>query len=191
LIARRHLLGLFLVVTACGGPSAEEIASAVPASSSFLAAMRPADLGRDVEAVQLVTVSRAGKAITVELRLSIKADRLMFVAQDMLGQRLMTVQWSEVGVSVERSPNLPEGVSPVGMLADLVAICWPADAVRPALQKQGATLIEQDGQRIVLFNRRETLRATLGWPATRWTGRMSYRNVKAGYTVDVQSVEQL
>ena len=37
----------------------------------------------------------------------------------------------------------------------------------------------------------ETLRATLGWQSgARWTGRMSYRNVRAGYSVEVQSVEQ-
>lgn len=190
MIARRALIAASLAVAGCSAHSLEEIASAVPASSAFLAAMGPADLGRDVEAVQLVTVSRADKSITVELRLSVKADRMIFVAQDMLGHRLMTVRWSEAGVDVERSPNLPDTVAPAGMLADLVAICWPADAVRRALEKNGASLVERESERIVLSGRRETLRATIGWSAARWTGRMSYRNLRAGYTVDVQSVEQ-
>ena len=115
----------------------------------------------------------------------------MFVAQDMLGQRLMTVTWTDSGVVEERSPNLPALVSPAGMLADLVAICGPEEAVRRALEQTGSRLVTDPGGRVILRDGKETLRATLGWqPGTRWTGRLMYRNVRAGYSVEVQSVEQ-
>lgn len=183
------LLGV--VAAACVGPSPEAAGSAVPSSQAFLGEMRPADLGRDVEAVQLVTVSRDDKAVTVEVRLSVRAERLVLVAQDMLGQRLMTVQWTDAGILAERSPNLPELVSPAGLVADLVAISWPEPAVRRGLERTGSNLVAGPGRRVVLAGHEETMRATLGWtPAGPWTGRMSYRNVRAGYTVDVQSVEQ-
>jgi len=167
------------------------VSSTVPASSTFLSNLRPADLGREVEAVQLVTVSRDGNAVLVEVRLSLKAGQLFLVAQDMLGQRVMTVTWTEDGVRDERAPSLPPVVSPVGMLADLVAICWPEDIVRRALEKSGANLTAQGNQRIILSGREETMRAAVGWPPQGpWNGRTSYRNVRAGYSVDVQSVEQ-
>ena len=42
-----------------------------------------------------------------------------------------------------------------------------------------------------VFEACQTMRATLGWsPGAAWTGRTSYRNVRAGYSVDIQSVEQ-
>jgi hypothetical protein len=190
---RRSIMGALpiLTVAACTSLPAEAVSSAVPAPAAFLAQLRPGDLGRQFEAFQLVTVSRDGKAFVAEVRLSVRRDRLMLVAQDMLGQRLMTVTWTDTGIVDERSPNLPASVSPVGMLADLVAICGPEDAVRRALEQTGARLLVQDGQRIILLNGQETLRATVGWQAgAPWTGRLSYRNVRAGYSVEVQSVEQ-
>ena len=49
----------------------------------------------------------------------------------------------------------------------------------------------QDRERIILSGDEETMRATLGWSSgAPWTGQTSYRNVRAGYSVDIQSVEQ-
>jgi hypothetical protein len=186
---RRHLLWAILLV-GCTGPQPGDIPAGVPSPASFLAAIKPADLGRETEVAQLVTVTHGDKSITVDARVSVTHDRLLLVAQDMLGQRLMTVRWDSAGVVVERSPNLPDSVSPQAILADLVAISWPAAAVQRALATSGARLVERDGQRIVILGSRETLHATIGWPEGRWTGSMSYRNVPAGYTVSVQSVEQ-
>jgi hypothetical protein len=158
---------------------------------AFLDRVRPADLGRTVDAVQLVSVSRDSAAFTIEVRLSVRAQQLRFVAQDMIGQRLMTVLWNGTDVVEERSPYLPAFIVPKGLLADLVAICWPERVVRQALESSGSTLSTQNNERIILAGGRETMRATRSWgPQGPWTGRLSYRNVRAGYTVDVQSVEQ-
>jgi hypothetical protein len=184
------VLGL-LAMAACAAAPPETASSAVPAASTFLAQLGPHDLGREFEAVQLVTVRRDDKVFVAEVRLSVKADRLMLVAQDTLGQRLMTIVWTDTGITDERSPNLPALVSPKGMLADLMAIGASEDAVRRALQQGGARLVVHDGQRIILSGDDETMRAFLGWSSgAPWTGRTSYRNVRAGYSVDIQSVEQ-
>jgi hypothetical protein len=197
MIASRYVRGVvavFAVLMAIAGcaPPPEAIASAVPSPETFLRHLRPSDLGREVEAVQLVTVGREGQAVTVEMRVSVRAGRLMLVSQDMLGQRLMTVRWDETGViAVERSPNLPPVVSPEGLLADMVAIGWPEREVRRALAQAGAMLEAHGNRRIISEGHRETMQATLGWmPDAPWTGRLNYRNVRAGYTVDVQSVQQ-
>jgi Protein of unknown function (DUF3261) len=190
---RRSMVGVLgiLAAAACTAAQPEAASSAVPASSAFLARLRPNDLGREFEAVQLVTVSHDNKVFVAEVRLSVRADRLMLVAHDTLGQRLMTIVWTDKGIVDERSPNLPAPVSPKGMLADLVAIGGAEDAVRRALEQSGARLVMKDGQRIILSGGEETMRASLGWPSgAPWTGRMSYRNVRAGYSVDIQSVEQ-
>ena len=191
-LRRSVVVSLVLVaMAACTSVPPEAASSAVPAPKAFLDRLRPADLGREFEAVQLVSVSRDDKTFVAEVRLSVRKDRLMFVAQDMLGQRLMTVTWTDSGVVEERSPNLPALVSPAGMLADLVAICGPEEAVRRALEQTGSQLVTDPGGRVILRDGKETLRATLGWQSgVRWTGRLMYRNVRAGYSVEVQSVEQ-
>ena len=171
---RRSVVGSLALVAmaACTSVPPEAASSAVPAPKAFLERLRPADLGREFEAVQLVSVSRDDKVFVAEVRLSVRKDRLMFVAQDMLGQRLMTVTWTDSGVVEERSPNLPALVSPAGMLADLVAICGPEEAVRRALEQTGSQLVTDPGGRVILRDGKETLRATLGWqPGARWTGQ--------------------
>lgn len=196
MITRRSLrcaaLGVLgVLAAACTSPSSEAVGSAVPAPSAFLSHLRPAGLGRQFEAVQLVTVTHGAKSLVIEVLLSVRADRLMLVAQGMLGQRLITVSWTDAGIVEERSSDLPPFVSPTGLLADLVAICWPEDAVRRELGKVGANLRVEGNQRAIFLGSEETLRATLGWqPQAPWTGRTSYRNVRAGYSVDIQSVEQ-
>jgi hypothetical protein len=194
----RRLFGCRLVAItvppglgACVSPSPEDGMSGVPAPAAFLRQVRPADLGRDLEAAQLVTVTRDGTSLVIEVRLSLKADRFMLVAQDMLGQQLLTVEWTAAGIVEQRAPTLPDRLSPSGFHAELVALCWPENAVRQALERTGGTLLVQGNQRIILAGRVETMRGTLGWRSDgRWTGRMSYRNLRAGYSVDVQSVEQ-
>jgi hypothetical protein len=180
-----------VLVGACSTSRSDTASSAVPESSAFLAQMRPSDLQREFEAVQLVTVSRSDKSFIAEVRLSVRPDRLTLVAQDMLGERLMTIVWTDRGVTEERSPKLPPGLSPAGMLADLVATGANEDAVRRALEGTGSQLIVHPGQRIIVGPSGESMRATLGWrPGEPWTGRLAYRNLRAGYSVDVQSVEQ-
>ena len=112
---RRLIVGALgiLAMAACTSMSPEAATSAVPSPSAFLGRLRPADLGREFEAAQLVTVSRDTKSYVVDVRLSVRADRLMLVAQDMLGQRLLTVVWTDTGIVEERSPSLPAAVSPV------------------------------------------------------------------------------
>src|SRR4029453_5664188 len=131
---------VLMAMAACTSVPPEAASSAVPAPKAFLERLRPADLGREFGAVQLVSVRRDDKVFIAEVRLSVRKDRLMFVAQDMLGQRLMTVTWTDGGIVEERSPNLPALVSPAGMLADLVAIGGPEDAVRRALEQTGSPL---------------------------------------------------
>jgi hypothetical protein len=192
MIARSSLLfAAALAVAACVDPTTDIASSAVPRPAAFLDHVRPADLGREVDAVQLVSVSRDDAAFTIEVRLSVRAQQLKFVAQDMIGQRLMTVQWNGTDVVEQRSPNLPAFILPKGMLADLVAICWPENVVHRALELTGSKLLMQGNQRIIQADNRETMRAERSWATEApWTGRLSYRNVRAGYTVDVQSVEQ-
>ncbi len=189
--SRRAALAALLASTGCAPGGLATGNSAVPSPQAFLDQLRPSGLGRNVEAVQLVTLAHSGQIVSIELRLSITADQFKLVAQDMLGQRLMTIDWTNNGVAFTRAPNLPPSVSPADLLTDLVAICWPEALVRQALEQTGNQLTVRGNQRTILSGGRETMVATRGWQdGAPWTGRLSYRNLRAGYIVDVQSVEQ-
>ncbi len=187
---RRSLLtAIALSWTGCTS-SPEDIGGPALDSAAFFAAIRPADLGRDVEAIQLVSVRRGESALFFEIRLSVTRDRLMLAALDSLGQRIMTVRWTDQGVVSEKAPTLPPVVSPERLLLDLVAILWPAPAVERALARTGATLAVQGRTRTIRMRDRDVLRARLGWDqGAAWVGELSYLNVSRGYTVDVRSKE--
>lgn len=187
---RRFLLAVVaLASTGCTSPS-EDIGGPALDSAAFFAAIQPGDLGRSVEAIQLVGVRRGENALFFEIRLSVTGERLILVALDSLGQRLMTVRWSDQGVVSEKAPTLPPVVSPERLLLDLVAILWPQQAVERALARTGATLAVQGRTRTIRMRGHDVLRAQLGWQqGAAWVGELSYVNVSRGYTVDVRSKE--
>lgn len=187
---RRVLLAaIALSWTGCTG-SPEDIGGPALDSAAFFAAIRPGDLGRSVEAIQLVSVRRGEDALFFEIRVSVTRDRLMLVALDSLGQRLMTIRWNADGVVSEKAPTLPPVVTPERLLLDLVAILWPQQAVEQALARTGASLAVQGRTRTIRIRGREVLRAQLGWEqGAAWAGELSYLNVSRGYTVDVRSRE--
>lgn len=186
---RRSLLAVIaLPWTGCTTP--EDIGGPALDSAAFFAAIRPGDLGRTVEAIQLVSVRRGQEALFFEIRISVTRDRLILVALDSLGQRLMTMRWTADGVVSEKAPTLPAVVSPERLLLDLVAILWPQQVVAQALARIGASLTVQARGRTISIKGREVLRARSGWEqGAAWTGELSYLNVSRGYTVDVRSRE--
>jgi hypothetical protein len=186
---RRLLLaGVALAWTGC--TPAEDIGGPALDTTTFFTAIRPGDLGRSVEAIQLISVRRGQDAVFFEIRISVARERLVLVALDSLGQRLMTIRWTEAGVVSEKALTLPPVVSPERLLLDLVAILWPQHQVEQALARTGASLAVQGSTRTITMRGREMLRAQLGWAqGAAWVGELSYLNVSRGYTVDVRSRE--
>lgn len=186
---RALLIAVVLALTGCPG-APENLGGPALDTTAFFAAIRPADLGRSVDAIQLVSVRRGQDALFFEIRISVRNESLMLVALDSLGQRIMTIRWTRAGVTSEKAPTLPSIVSPERLLLDLVAILWPQVAVERALAQGGASLEVRSGGRTVRIRGREVLRATLGWEQdAAWVGELSYLNVSRGYTVDVRSRE--
>src|SRR5262249_36683162 len=109
----------------------------------------PAAMGRPIEAVQMVTAHHDGNNITFEAHLSITPQQVLLVGADVTRQRLMTVTWHGRQIEVQAAPSLPKDVRPGAILADLVVLYWPEDAVRQALRKSGAELAVDATRRTV------------------------------------------
>ncbi|WP_161539690.1 DUF3261 domain-containing protein [Paramagnetospirillum kuznetsovii] len=140
----------------------------------------PADLGRSVEVVQLVTARHDGESFVFEGRLLIRPDRLVLVGSDSMGRRAMTVTWEAGKVEVERASWLPETLRPENILADIVLLYWPEAVVRNAIK--GAELTQWAG------NRRVGDAILVSWQGEPWSGGSRLRNIPWGYDLDIQSV---
>ena len=93
----------------------------------------PADLGRSVEAAQMLSAKYDGQTFAFEGRISITPERLVLVGVDGMGRRAMTATWDGRSLAIESAPWLPPNVRPGSMLADIVVLYWPEAAVRKAL----------------------------------------------------------
>ncbi len=140
----------------------------------------PAELGRSVDVVQLVTARHDGQSFVFEGRLLIRPDRLVLVGSDGMGRRAMTVTWTAGRVDVERASWLPESLRPENILADIVLLYWPESVVRKSIK--GAVLTQSVGNRSV----GDAILVT--WEGEPWSGGSRLRNIPWDYDLEIQSV---
>jgi hypothetical protein len=152
---------------------------------------QPGDLGRSVEATQLITVHRGSDVHAFVGYVSVTPQRLLLVGMDGLGRRALTLTWDKSGtVSGETAAWMKDAVPPGPMLADLIVLYWPEASVRTALAGADATLVAKPGSRSVMADGGEILHVDYqGSAQSSWSGSLHYRNVAWGYEIDVQSVE--
>jgi hypothetical protein len=190
--ATSFVVMLLLLASCATSPppvSPEEAARPMIAPKQVLTLPRPADLGRSVQAVQLITFRRGNQIMVFEGHLSITPERLLLVGIDSLGRRAMTLTWTEMGLTAEAAPWLPPAVRPGSMLADIVMLYWPAAVISASLPP-GGEVIESAGRRQILLDGKSVLDVDYGFDtAGRWTGRLRYANFSWGYQIEVQSAE--
>jgi uncharacterized protein DUF3261 len=152
---------------------------------------QPGDLGRSVEATQLITVRRGSDIHAFEGHISVTPERLLLVGLDGMGRRALTLTWDKSGkVSGATAKWMKDPVPPGPMLADLIVLYWPEASVRGALAGADATLVAKPGSRSVMADGAEILHVDFqGSAQASWSGSLRYRNDAWGYEIDVQSVE--
>lgn len=184
------ILGL-LSLTGCASTPPIDTNAAMIAPGRILTLPAPAELGRSVEATQLITVRRDGDTYAFEGHISINPERLYLVGVDGLGRRALTLTWEKSGkVTSQTAAWLPKTIMPGPMLADLVMLYWPEAVLRRALASAEAELVTTADGRIVTADGAEIFRADYLEPKQPgWTGRLRYRNASWGYEIEVQSVE--
>jgi hypothetical protein len=113
----------------------------------------PATLGRSVEARQLVTVHHGDETFVFETSISVMPARLLVVGTDTLGRRAMTIEWTGDELKVDTAPWVPPELRARNVLADIMLVHWPEDAVRAgldsgaAMRVAGAARIRRRGAR--------------------------------------------
>jgi len=181
-----------LLLSGCAAPAEMQAHdhATLFAPNRSLVLPRPADLGRSVQAMQLITVQRDGESYVFEGQISITPERFLLVGTDPMGRRAMTVTWTEAGVTTETAPWMPAALRPDSMLADIVMLYWPEDVVRRAIAPAGAELTADARSRTVSIDGRNVLHVDYEQSGTGpWTGSLHYANEGWGYRIAVRSVE--
>jgi hypothetical protein len=175
-----------LVLCACAGTPAPDPSSVAMAPGLTMRLPPAAAVPQPVEAVQSVVATYGGGTVAFEGRIETSPGRFLMVCSDPLGRRALTVLWTEAGIEADAAPWLPKALRAENMLADLVTIYWPLDALKAALP--GADIEADAAHRSVRAEGKEILRADYD-PAgpDPWTETVRYRNAAWNYTLTIRS----
>ncbi len=155
-----------------------------------IALPQPGELGRTVEAIQLVTLKFGGETLVFDARISIRPGRFALAAIDGMGRRAMTVVWDGAAMNIETAAWLPPAVRPASMMADVAVLFFPTAAARQALAAAGCELAISKRTRIVRCGEAEVIRAEYEERASApWNGKLRYSNLAWGYEAEVRSAE--
>ncbi len=147
---------------------------------------RPADLGRSIEADQLVVARYGSQSVSFEGRIKVADGVLTMIALDPLGRRLASISWTAAGVTASSAPTALNRLDPQHILADLVLLYWPDGVIGQAVL--GATVSDSGGVRSVVRNGQEIIRVSYT-PANgdHWLASAHYINNAYGYSLQIQS----
>jgi hypothetical protein len=183
-------LAIAIVLGGCSTTASQQDTSAFLAPGLRLALPRPGELGRSIEAVQMLTAHHQGRTYVFEAHLSITPERVLLVGVDGMGQRIMTITWRDQSITVDASPHLPKEFRPGAMLADIAVLYWPEAVIRRSLADAGASLKVDAESRSVSAEGQEILHADYqkGSDAP-WAGGLHYRNSAWGYDITVETIQ--
>lgn len=179
------VLALGLLLGACVAP-VRSVDTVAVAPDILLVMPSPGDLGRLVDVMQLITARRGSDVYVFEGRLSATADSLLLVGMDGMGQRILTIRWTEGRMEVERASWLPESVRPENVLADIILVYWPEDSLRRALAPSGASLESSAGSRVIRQHGNDII--DVHYEGQPWSGVARLRNLAWKYEIEVRSV---
>lgn len=146
------------------------------------------ELGRSIEAAQMVRANYRGRDIGFEGQMSVTPKRLLLACVDLLGRPGMTVRWERPRVSAQVADWFPASLRPENMLADIMLIYWPLASVRRGLTGSLLAVADEANRRVVL-NGQQTVIQIDYRSDDPWNGTAVYTSVLWGYTLEIQSVE--
>ena len=152
---------------------------------------KPYDLPRPVEAVQLVTASHGDETFAFEAHIHATPDHFLLVGLDMMGRKLMTIDWAGDKVSFEAAPWMPPELRPENILADLVLLYWPEAIVRQSLIMPSARFAVTAHRRTIMEHDQALWEAdyTATKKSNMWNASIHYQNNAFGYSFDIKSAE--
>ena len=153
----------------------------------------PSELGRDLHAVHLVTARYGDRTVSFEGHIDVTGGRFRMAMLDPLGRKALSVDWTGGDIVATAAPWFPASLPPKNILADLVLMYWPPEALRQALAPAHARFEAVPGHRAVIRDGTEIIRAdfTPGRDGDPAGARVQYRNLGFGYSLDIRAADQM
>lgn len=102
-------------------------------SEAMLTLPAPPAYPRTETLIQTVVGRYQDRRTAFQAVLDLSPERVSIVLTAPSGPRIMTVEWTEAGVEVERTSLAPEELSALNILGDIFLAQWPADQIAGAL----------------------------------------------------------
>jgi hypothetical protein len=179
---RKSAFLLFLLLAGCAEPLPLPPGHIIVAPGIALDLPPPASLGREIEAVQMVTARHGTQNFTFEAHLSVTNERVLLAGTDGFGQRLMELRWTGEKLTSSKASWLPEALQPEYVLADVMLIYWPDAALQ---QRLSGLKIAADGTRRIGRPGEDLL--TVTYDGDPWTGTAHLTNLAWDYEIEVRS----
>jgi hypothetical protein len=179
------VLAVGLLLGACAAP-VRSVDTVSVAPNILLVMPSPGELGRPVDVMQLITARRGNDVYVFEGRFSATADSLLLVGMDGMGQRILTIRWTQGRMEVERAAWLPNALRPENVLADIILIYWPEASLRRALAPSGAALESSPESRVIRQHGDDII--DVHYEGELWSGVARLKNLVWNYEIEVRSV---
>lgn len=153
----RLFLVLFSVALAGCAIAQDPGADALIAPDLRFATPGPGALGREIDAVQMITAHYRDQSFTFEGRISVAPDKLVLAGLDGFGRRAITVTRTSQGIDIDAAPWLPASLRAANILADLAMLYWPESAVQGGLSGPEAVVKSEGKVRSILWRGKEVV----------------------------------
>ncbi len=182
-------LAFIMLLAACASAPTETPTNIVPLAPNLtLTLPNPATLGRTVEATQMVTAHYGDQVFAFEAHINATQNHFLLVGLDLMGRKLMTIDWTPNDIHYETASWVPPTLHPENILGDIVLLYWPAMIVQQSLS--GGKLVATAHNRTIVQDNKKIWQADYN-PQTKniWDTTIVYRNLAWGYHFEIQSVE--
>lgn len=189
---------LALIISLCGcttAPADEDLNPTKPGTVRIsphvaLIMPSPADLGRSVEATQLVTVRYGNQDFAFEAHIHATPENFLLVGFDLMGRKIMTINWAKESTSFETAPWVPKQLRAENILADIVLLYWPDNIVRKSLDKT-VKLNSTAHVRTIILDHKIIWQADYQLKSKHdlWSGKLHYHNLAWDYEFNIESAE--
>lgn len=186
---RAVLLSLLIGLLAACATTSESSRSTVdlaPGVTLTLPERQP--FGHGANAVQLVQAVYRDRKEVFQAVIASNDEGLTLIMTVPNGPRIMSLEWRESGLKAKFEAIAPKGLTAEHMLADIMTVYAPPEALRRALD--GAELaVKPDGSRELTKDGQPIVRVTYpaGTGTNPWNGRAALENIAFGYRLAINS----
>jgi hypothetical protein len=144
-------LSLLCALAACRGVTAQQDPPGVARIAHGVSLVLPAPPGfpQPRRFDQMVTASFGKRELVFESFVDLGPEAVLVAITAPNGPRLATIDWTKAGIKGDRAASIPAELREENLLADMMLVYWPAQAIEAAMRPDGVVVDHADGSRTI------------------------------------------